>query len=121
MATSSPEPSVVLNYARPFVTGQDLRLLGEERYADLSRSIRKRAWLLMTGFTVAALFFLLNSITRGVQYLEAAESGHLIALGMWLLAALIALIYGGRYFGRLRRAARFFQSRSEEAPTPAGS
>lgn len=91
-------------------------MLKEQRYAELARSMRIRGWWLLGSFGLAALFFLLNAMLRGVQYLEASEPGHLTALGMWSVAALLSLIYGSRYFGRLRRAAGFFGSKTMDTP-----
>jgi hypothetical protein len=111
MTTASPDPSAVLTYARPFVTKHDFSRLTEQKYADLARSMSRRGWGLLTGFGLAALVFLLNALMRGVQYMETPETGHLTALGMWSLAALLCLIYGSRYFSRLRRVAGFFAAR----------
>ena len=90
-------------------------MLKEQRYAELARSMRMRGWWLLGSFGLAALFFLLNAMLRGVQYMEASESGHLTALGIWSGAALLSLVYGSRYFGRLRRAAGFFGSKTSNA------
>lgn len=112
MTTSSPDPSAVLAYARPFITDQDFSRLKQQRYADLARSMRRRGWGLLAGFSIASLFFLLNAMLRGVQYFETPDSSHLIALGIWGFAALLSLVYGSRYFSRLRRAAHFFKSKT---------
>lgn len=116
MSSSSPDPAAVLTYARPFVNEHDFSLLKDHQYAGLARSMKRRAWWLLAGFGTAALFFLLNAMLRAVQYVETPDSGHLVAAGIWSIAALVSLVYGSRYFSRLRRAAGFFERQPEREP-----
>ncbi|MCH8567314.1 MAG: hypothetical protein LAT67_03590 [Balneolales bacterium] len=108
------EESKALSYARPFVLDKDFERVKNKQYSEASSAIQLRSILFLAVMVVSSLLFFLNGLIRLFEYAETFESSAITGVIVWMLTSVLFIIYGLRYYLRLRKVGRFLASRALE-------